>query len=72
MNTAREIEEAIRPLSISEREKLLHHIHSIFPELGGDAEWERLIRDERKLPSLTKLLDENEATFSTVQRHFPK
>ena len=60
MSTAREIEEAIRTLPSSERDKLLRHIPALFPELAGDAEWERLIRDERPRPELSRLLDETE------------
>ncbi len=67
MSTAREIEEAIRSLPTSERNKLLHHIPDLFPELSGDAEWERIIADERPRPALTKLLDKTEAEF----RHNP-
>jgi hypothetical protein len=33
---------------------------ALFPELIGDAEWERLLRDERSRPELSKLLDETE------------
>jgi hypothetical protein len=60
MSTAREIEEAIRTLPTSERDKLLRHIPALFPELAGDAEWERIIQDERLRPELSKLLDETE------------
>jgi hypothetical protein len=67
MSTAREIEEAIRSLPPSERSKLLHDIPDLFPELNGDAEWERLIADERLRPALTELLDKTEAEF----RHNP-
>jgi hypothetical protein len=58
MSTAREIEEAIRTLPVSERDKLLQHIPALFPELVGDAEWERLLRDEQPRPELSRLLDE--------------
>ncbi len=72
MSTAQEIENAIRSLPAAERDKLLHHIPDIFPELGGDAEWERLIRDERQRPALTELLDENEAQLTRNPETFPK
>ena len=65
MSTAREIEEAIRTLPSSERDKLLRHIPALFPELAGDVEWERLIRDERPRPELSRLLDE---TVEQVRR----
>ena len=63
MSTAREIEEAIRSLAPSERSKLLQDIPDLFPELSGDAEWERIIADERPRPALTELLDKTEADF---------
>jgi hypothetical protein len=60
VSTAREIEEAIRTLPTSERNKLLRHIPALFPELAGDTEWERIIHDERPRPELSRLLDETE------------
>src|SRR6266446_10259555 len=63
MSTAREIEEAIRSLPASERDKLLHTIPDLFPELSGDAEWERIIHDERPRPSLSQFLDKTENEF---------
>jgi len=63
MSTAREIEKAIRSLPASERSKLLQNISDLFPELSGDAEWERIIADERPRPALTELLDKTEAEF---------
>ncbi len=63
MSTAREIEEAIRSLPASERDKLLHTIPDLFPELSGDAEWERIIHDERPRPSLSQFLDKTESEF---------
>ena len=60
MSTAQQIEEAIRSLEKTERDKLLQHLPQLFPELAGDAEWERIIRDERQRPELTRLLDETE------------
>ena len=60
MSTAREIEEAIRTLPASERDKLLQHIPALFPELAGDAEWQRIIQDKRPRRELSRLLDETE------------
>jgi hypothetical protein len=60
MSTAREIEEAIRTLPAAERNILLQHIPALFPELAGDAEWQKIIQDERARPELSKLLDETE------------
>jgi hypothetical protein len=67
VSTAREIEEAIRSLSPSERDKLLHNIPDLFPEFSGDQEWERINRDERSRPALKELLDQTETKF----RHDP-
>ena len=72
MSTAREIEEAIRTLPSSERDKLLRHIPALFPELAGDAEWERLIRDERSRPELSGLLDETEQQLSRDPNSLPR
>jgi hypothetical protein len=63
MSTAREIEDAIRSLPGPERDKLLHKIPDLFPELSGDAQWERIIADERPRPVLTELLDKTETEF---------
>jgi hypothetical protein len=60
MSTAREIEAAIRTLPAAERDKLLQHIPALFPELAGDAEWQRIIRDKLPRPELSRLLDETE------------
>lgn len=72
MSTAREIEEAIRTLPAAEREKLLQHIPALFPELVGDAEWKRLLRDERARPELTRLLDETEEQLRRDPNSLPR
>jgi hypothetical protein len=72
MSTAREIEEAIRSLPASERDKLLQQIPDLFPELAGDAEWGRIINDERPRPTLSRLLDETENAFRNHPDLFPK
>jgi len=72
MSTAREIEEAIRSLRGSERDKLLRHIPALFPELAGDAEWERLIQDERPRSELSRLLDETEEQLHRNPNLLPK
>ena len=63
MSTAHEIEKAIRSLPTSERNKLLKTIPDLFPELSGDVEWARIIRDERPRPDLTQVINETEAEF---------
>jgi len=60
VSTAQQIEEAIRSLEKTERDKLFQHLPQLFPELGGDSEWDQIIRDERQRPELTRLLDETE------------
>ena len=72
MSTAQEIENAIRSLSPSEREKLLRHIPQIFPEFAGDSEWERIASDERPRPALTERLNRYEADLSADPDKFPK
>jgi hypothetical protein len=72
MSTAREIEEAIRTLPTSERDKLLRHIPALFPELVGDAEWERLIQDQRSRQELTRLLDETEEQLRRNPNSLPE
>jgi len=63
VSTVQEIEAAIRALPAKEREKLVRDLPSILPELNGDAEWERIIRDSRRRPALSALGDEIEAQF---------
>jgi hypothetical protein len=72
MSTAHEIEEAIRTLPSSERDKLLRHIPVLFPELAGDAEWDRVIHDERPRPELSKLLDETEGQLHRNPNSLPR
>jgi hypothetical protein len=63
MSTAHEIEDAILSLPATERDKLLHSIPNLFPELGGDAHWQRIVADERPRRALTELLNETEAEY---------
>ena len=72
MSTAQEIENAIRALPASERDKLLRHIPQIFPEFAGDSEWERIALDERPRPALTELLDRYETDFDRDREKFPR
>ena len=72
VSTAQEIEEAIRSLPTSERDKLLHHIPDLFPELRGDSEWARIIEDGRSRPALTDLMDELQSQFRKNPGSFPE
>ena len=72
MSTAREIEEAIRTLPSSERDKLLQHIPTLFPEFADDADWERIIQDERRRPELSRLLDETEEQLRRNPNSLPR
>ena len=72
MSTAREIEDAIRSLPGPERDKLLHKIPDLFPELSGDTQWERINAEERPRPALTELLDEMEAELHRDPDKFPE
>jgi hypothetical protein len=47
-------------LPATERDKLLQHIPALFPEFADDADWERIIQDERPRPELSRLFDETE------------
>jgi len=71
MSTAQEIEQAIRSLSSSERDKLLRTLPSILPELSGHAEWDRIIEDETPRGALTDLLNETEADYKRDPDKFP-
>ena len=72
MSTAQQIEEAIRALEKTEREKLLQHLPQLFPELGGDFEWERIIREELSRPGFSALVDGYEARLSAEPDSYPK
>lgn len=72
MSTAREIEEAIRTLPAAERDKLLRHIPTLFPEFADDAEWERIVQDERPRLDLSRLLDETQEKLRRDPNALPK
>jgi hypothetical protein len=60
VSTVQEIKNAIESLSPAERRELVAFLPTLFPELDGDAAWERLIHDARPRRALTALLDEVE------------
>jgi hypothetical protein len=72
MSTAQQIEEAIRALEKSEREKLLQHLPQLFPELGGDLEWARIIGDQKSRPGFSALVNSYEARLSAEPDAYPK
>lgn len=72
MSTAQEIEEAIRSLATTERDRLLQHLPQLFPELAGDGEWERIIRDDQPRPGFSTLLDNYEARLAAEPDSYPK
>ena len=72
MSTAQQIEEAIRSLEKTERDKLLQRIPQLFPELAGDFEWEHIIRDDQPRPTFSALLDSYEARLSAEADSYPK
>lgn len=72
MSTAQQIEEAIRTLGESERDKLLQHLPQLFPELAIDPEWERILRDDQPRSSFTALLDRYDADLLADPDSYPK
>ncbi len=72
VSTAQEIEAAIRTLEQSERDKLLQNLPQLFPELAGDVEWERIIRDDQPRPAFSKMLDRYETGLSADRDSYPK
>lgn len=70
MSTVTEIEEAIKALPPSERERLAEDLPSILPELRGDLVWQRIINDERPRPSLSALGDDIEQQFKNDPEQF--
>jgi hypothetical protein len=66
MSTVEQIEAAIRALPARERKRLVKALPTLFPELSGDASWDRIIRDDRPRPALSQLLDDAEAAVCEV------
>lgn len=58
MTTLAQIEAAIRALTARDRTRLAKSLPILFPELNGDAAWEKLIRNPQPRPTLSRLLDE--------------
>jgi hypothetical protein len=71
MSTTQEIEQAIRSLSSSERNKLLRDLPKILPELSEHAVWDLIIQDETPRGALSDLLNETEADYACDPHKFP-
>jgi hypothetical protein len=67
-----EIKAAIQNLSPAERRELTALLPALFPELDGDAAWERIIRDARPRPALSALLDHVEQACQRDPSAFPE
>lgn len=72
MSTVEQIEAAIRALPVGERDRLARDLPKLFPELDGDAAWDRLIHDPRPRPALSRLLDEAEAAVAEDPARYPE
>ena len=72
MSTVQEIKAAIQNLPPAERAKLVADLPALFPELDGDATWERIIRESRPRPALSALLDQTEKEYRANPMAFPE
>ena len=72
MSTVEQIENAIRALPAGERARLMQDLPKLFPELDGDAAWDRIIQDTRPRPALSRLLDEVEVAVAEDPAKFPE
>jgi hypothetical protein len=72
MSTVEQIEAAIRALPAPERDRLIRDLPKLFPELDGDAAWDRILRDERPRPALSRLVDEVDAAVREDPARFPE
>ena len=70
MSTLEEIEAAIRALPKEDREKLADDLPGILPELNGDAEWRRILDDNRPRPELEKLIAKVDEEFRRDAANF--
>ena len=72
MSTVQEIKAAIQSLPPAVRAKLVADLPALFPELDGDAVWERIIRDSHPRPALSALLDQVEREYRADPIAFPE
>ena len=70
MTTVAEIEDAIKALPPTERERLAEDLPSILPELQGDLVWPRIINDDRARSALSDLGDRIDAQFKANPEQF--
>jgi len=71
VSTVEEIEEAIRRLTPAERSKLADSLPTLVPELDGDAEWDRILKDPTPRPKLEKFLDDVDSRYRADPEQFP-
>ncbi len=71
MSTVEEIEDAIHALPDKEREKLVHDLPSLLPEMNAEAAWSHIIHDPRPRPALTALGDAIEAKLKANPEALP-
>ena len=72
MTSLQQIEEAIRILSPHDREKLIHDLPSLLPELKGDAAWSYILKDSMARPALVALLNETDSAYGEHPKAFPE
>lgn len=72
MSTVEQIEAAIRALPARERDKLVKDLPKLFPELDGDAAWDRILHDDRPRPALSRLLDGVDAAVAESPAKYPE
>jgi hypothetical protein len=72
VSTAQQIEDTIRTLEKTERDKLLHHLPQLLLELAVDPQWESIMHDERARLAFSALLDRYEADLSAEPDSYPK
>ena len=72
VSTVQEIKAAIQKLSLQERDELVASLPALLPELDGDAAWERIIRDPRRRPALSALIEEVEHQYRRDPTVFPE
>lgn len=72
MSSIEEIEAAIRALPAADRVRLIRDLPSLFPELDGDAAWDRILKDNAPRSSLARTLDEVESAVREDQAQFPE